>query len=263
MTDPSTGLIRTFEYSSISNNQIQSNHVNFVFEDKQKNIWLGTQKGLYSVNPANNQIKSYFPGKEEDTESSFLAVHQTADRIWFGDHRGILWSFSGRTNKFEKIQLAASTRITDIASVGNSHLIVTTAHAGFFVYSVKNRAFSELKKNNSAALLTNNFISVTVDSYGIAWLETDQPGVCRYRLSDNSVKHFRPKTDAVSRISVLPNFIVYEDVKKRLWINPQGGGFSRYNRQTDMLEYFYNEPGDPTSRFSNIIHSVYSDNKGK
>lgn len=262
VTDPSTGLIRTFEYSSISNNQIQSNHVNFVFEDKQKNIWLGTQKGLYSVNPANNQIKSYFPGKEEDTESSFLAVHQTADRIWFGDHRGILWSFSGRTNKFEKIQLAAGTRITDIASVGNSHLIVTTAHAGFFVYSVKNRAFSEFKKNNSAALLTNNFISVTVDSYGIAWLETDQPGVCRYRLSDNSVKHFRPKTDAVSRISVLPNFIVYEDVKKRLWINPQGGGFSRYNRQTDMLEYFYNEPGDPTSRFSNIIHSVYSDNKG-
>ena len=262
ITNPKDGKISTYEYSTISENKIQSNYVNFVYEDTQKNIWLGTKSGLYTVNSSNNQIKSYFPNNEAEGLNNFTAVHETADRVWFGDHNGVLWSFSVKANTFEKIRLNEGSAITDIDCISSSHLVISTSKAGFFVYDVRRKQLNQFDKTRTNRVASNQFFSVHVDSKGIAWLESDLSGVIRYRLSDNSIKHFRPKTDAVSRVSVLPNFIVYEDVKNRLWINPQGGGLSRYNRKTDELEYFYNEPGVNGNRFSNIIHSVYSDNKG-
>jgi signal transduction histidine kinase/ligand-binding sensor domain-containing protein/DNA-binding response OmpR family regulator len=261
ITDKETGDIKTYQFSTFSENQISDNHVNFVQEDNQKNIWLGTKTALHCISSNNNQIRSYQPETGEEI-NSFHSFLNTADFLWFGDKDGNLWKFSVKSNRFTKIYLGVKTIITDIKLIDNYHLILTTNNAGFFVYNRSNNQISNFNSGNQPTIKTNNFISVKVDSYKTAWLESEQTGVFRYRLSDNSVKYFRPQTDAVSRISVLPNFMVIEDVKKRVWINPQGGGFSLYNRQKDELEYFYNNPGSSSSRFSNVIHSAYTDKEG-
>ncbi|MCE5332768.1 MAG: response regulator [Bacteroidales bacterium] len=261
VTNPETDEIKLFEYSTFSEQQIADNFVNFVHEDEQKNIWLGTNNGLHCINPASNQIKTYQPNSN-GLSNAFYSFYNTRKNIWFGDDNGNVWNFSIKNNRFEHIKLFEKTKVTDISAIDNDHLVFTTNRSGFYVFSLKDRKLTNFNQKNSQLIRTNNFISVKVDSYGLAWLEADQSGVFRYRLKDNSLKNFRLKIDAVNRISVLPNFIIIEDVKKRLWINPQGGGFSRYNRATDELEYFYNEPESPQCRFSNVIHSVYPDRKG-
>ena len=261
VTDPESGEITTYEYSTFSKNQISDNLVNFVQEDQQKNIWLGTNNAIHCINTESNQITTYQPGSNSSA-NSFHSFLSTKSFIWFGDRNGVLWKFSVKSNRFDKIPLGVSSLITDIAAIDQQHLILTTRNFGFYIYNITNGGLTGFNSLNHPAILNNNFISVKIDSYKTAWLESEQVGVFRYRLSDNSVKYFKPQTDAVSRVSVLPNFMVIEDVRKRVWINPQGGGFSYYNRQTDELEYFYNNPASPSSRFSNVIHSVYADRTG-
>ncbi|MEA4850863.1 MAG: two-component regulator propeller domain-containing protein [Paludibacter sp.] len=261
VTNPESEEVKLYEYSTFSEFQIDNNCVNFIHEDGQKNIWLGTNDGLFAINPVSNQIKTYQPNSNANS-NAFFSFYNSKNDIWFGDKNGFVWHFSTTKNSFEIIKLKQATKVTDIEAVGKDHLIFTTNSSGFYVYSLRNKSLINFDKSNTASIKTSKFISVKVDSYGVAWLEAEQTGVFRFRLSDNSLKHFQLKTDAVSRISVLPNFIVFEDINKRLWINPQGGGFSRYNRNTDELEYFYNEPGSAQCRFSNVIHSVFTDKKG-
>ena len=259
-TDPQNFAISISEYTASGTNQILSNTINFIFEDTDKNIWIGNAKGLNSVNPATNQINTYQPNGE-NANAAFLSAFERKERIWFGDDKGFIWIFSRKNNNFEKISVSSSG-ITGISAIGENNMLFTTNGNGIFIYNISSGTFTNFNSNNIPEIRNNNFLSVEVDSYNVAWLEGEQEGVFRYRLSDNSLKYFKPRTDEVSRISILPNFMVIEDVNKKLWINPQGGGFSLYNRKADQLEYFYNEPFSSFSRFSNIIHSGYSDRKG-
>lgn len=260
ITNPETFEVTIVEYSAYGTNHIQSNSVNFIFEDADNNIWIGTAKGLSNVNTETNQINAYQPNGT-NKNAAFLSAYERKERIWFGDDKGIIWIFSKKNNNFEKLQVCNSG-ITDISALNENNMIFTTSESGIFIYNTARKTFTNFNSSNTASIRNNNFISVEVDSYNVAWLESEQEGVFRYRLSDNTLKYFKPRTDEVSRISILPNFMVIEDINKKLWINPQGGGFSLYNRNTDQLEYFYNEPFSPESRFSNIIHSGYSDRKG-
>ena len=261
INDTKKSEVKVIEYSTFSQNQIFGNTIHFIFEDSKKNIWIGTEKGLQSINPQSNLIKTYQPNGK-DASNAFISVFETKDYLCLGDDNGNVWMYSNTSNDFKKLNLNYKTNITDIDAIDKDNLIVTTDKAGFFIYNFKNSELKNFNILNSPLLQTNNFISIKVDSYKVAWLEAEQTGVFRYRIQDNSLKFFKLRADEVSRISVLPNFMVLEDVNQSLWINPQGGGFSKYNRKSDELEYFYNEPFSQQSRFSNIIHSGYSDRNG-
>lgn len=261
ITDPETYELNIVEYSTHSENTIIDNHINFIFEDQQKTIWLGTNNGLQVINPLSGKIKTYQPNQENEN-NAFYSIAETDNIIWIGDKEGSVWKYIKKENTFNRVRLYPNARITDIEALDADHLIFTTDIAGFYIYTIGSQTVKNFNAQNTSSISSNRFLSVKVDSYGIAWLEPDQHGVFRYRLSDNSLKLYQPKIDNVNERSLLPNFIVHEDINKNLWINPQGGGFSRYNRQKDLLEYFYNEPGSPGSRFSNVIHAMHTDKAG-
>ncbi len=261
ITDPKTFGIEVIEYSTFSENTIDNNNINFVYEDFDNNIWLGTETGLYNVNPGSKQIIKYQPDNRKP-DIAFYSVDETKEDIWFGDGNGSVWRFSKAENKFERIHLHDNVKVSDIEVINNMQIVITTYGAGFYIYSPGERNFKNFNKRNTPLIQSDNFMSVEVDSYGIAWFESEQQGVFRYCSTDNSLKYFQPKVDNVNERSLLPNFIVFEDVNNRLWINPQGGGFSRYNREKDELEYFYNEPGSLSCHFSNVIHSMFVDKAG-
>lgn len=261
ITDPLTDEISIIEYSTFSEQKLISNRINFILEDKEKNIWLGTDKGLQSINTRTNQLRTLQPN-EQITSNAFHSGLETETKLIFGDDNGNAWLFDKAENKFDRLQLKNASTVTDIKAINSENILFSTLQGGFFVYNLRKKQLRNFSKSNHPQIRTNRFQSVMVDSYQIAWLESDLDGVFRYRLSDNSVRHFQPVTDAVSRVSVLPNFFIVEDINKKLWINPQGGGFSLYNREKDELEYFYNNPFDPKHSLSNVIHSAYADRFG-
>ncbi len=248
------------EYNTHSKFPLKSDRVNFIKKDKENNVWAGTDIGIHCIK-ANNEIRFYQPDPVKP-ENNFSAAYIGNDEIWFGTDNGMLWRYSDADSRFERIALQTESRITDLEMIDKRYLIATTTNAGFYVYDIRKSELTNFSSANESSITSDHFSLVAADSYGIAWLISEQLGIFRFNPKTNSLKHFRPKVDAVHSASLMPNHILFEDVNRRLWINPQGGGFSYYNREEDRLEYFFNEPESANCRFSNVIHTAYSDNKG-
>jgi len=86
------------------------------------------------------------------------------------------------------------------------------------------------------------------------------------------VVHFNPITGILKREQIRveptaadrsrPSFHIHEDTNGYLWVHPYGGGFSFYDRKEQCLVPFYDELGSSDWRFSNKIHSTFSDKQG-
>ena len=84
--------------------------------------------------------------------------------------------------------------------------------------------------------------------------------------------HFNPITGILKREQIRveptaadrsrPSFHIHEDTNGYLWVHPYGGGFSFYDRKEQCLVPFYDELGSSDWRFSNKIHSTFSDKQG-
>lgn len=254
------GNLNIMEYNTRSEHPLQSDHVNFIEKDKENNVWAGTETGIHCIKD-NGEIRFYQPNTIK-TENNFCAACISNDEIWFGTANGMLWRYSDADLHFERISLHNESYITDLEIIDKRYLIATTSNAGFYMYDIQKSELTNYSTANESCITSNKFSLISSDSYGIAWLVSDQLGIFRFNPKTASLKHFQPKVDAVHSSSLMPNHIFFEDINHRLWVNPQGGGFSYYNRDEDKLEYFYNEPESPDCRFSNVIHTAYSDNKG-
>ena len=256
-SNPENGLMQITQYGPGEEHGLTNDTVHFVIQDARGTIWVGTEHGLNSIDK-NKNVKSYFPNLEKH-KNSFLVAKQTENHIWLGSKDGVLWRYSYADEKFERIFLGKETQITDIAIIHNRYIIATTQNEGFFVYDTNSQQIKNFSTHNTSAITSNNIFTVTVDSYGVAWFEGEQSGIIRYIPETASLKHFQPKVDAVHKESVQRNLVIFEDTNNKLWINPQGGGFSYYDREADELKPFFNEPGSEDCRFSNVIHTAFAD----
>ena len=86
------------------------------------------------------------------------------------------------------------------------------------------------------------------------------------------VCHFNPLTEVFKQEKMqveprgadrsYPSFHICEDLNGNLWVHPQGGGLSWYDREANRLLPFYNDPDSPDWHFSNKLHSMLSDKQG-
>lgn len=90
-----------------------------------------------------------------------------------------------------------------------------------------------------------------VDKFGVVWYSDLENGVCRYMPSTNNTKRFLhnvPAPEYDSRGSM------FRDAAGHLWIRMNHGGYGYYNRETDEIEYFHNDPTNPWN-LSNTVNA--------
>ena len=96
--------------------------------------------------------------------------------------------------------------------------------------------------------------SMYIDQHGIIWMADNQAGISRCR--EGHWKRFTPPVDHRIGHQLRRHMIVLEDSTGNVWVNPTGGGFSRYNFEKDELEW------PLAGRISNMIHAAYLDRQG-
>lgn len=89
------------------------------------------------------------------------------------------------------------------------------------------------------------------DSKGLLWITTPEAGITRYNPERDDCKHFEQKPYTVSyNVDTLPRIV---EAGGRLWIKMNQYGFGYYDRETDCVEPFYNDPSRPECLMTNAV----------
>ena len=237
-----------------------------VYQDANQNEWMLTDNGLGMLRNGNSVPTNFFVETKErfsDPKQGFYSIVETPEEIWFGSDRGRVWRYLKSTDQFELLEFPTHGRFTSINIIEPGQLVLTTDTDGFFTYDTGQKKRMHYSPMVYKELSDAPILSAYVDRADEVWFEQEIPG---------TVTHFNPHRQTLKRETVRveptaadrsrPSFHVHEDANGFLWVHPYGGGFSFFDREKNQLMPFYNELGSEDWRFSNKIHSSFSDNQG-
>ena len=264
-THPGTFQLSTEMYAAPRSNGSMNGMVNDVFLDTQNQEWLLTTEGLLKV--GGEESVAYFShiGKRSgERKQAFYAACCANDTIYFTSDRGRIWCYSMKDEIFRLWELPVQGKVIAVNELGNNELLVTTKHRGLVLHSQVTGKDKVLNSASVPGFPTDAIRSVFVDSKQVAWFEmADWGKTFRYNPLSNDIKVFQMKVEERGVSSSYPPFHVCEDtLNHHLWVHPQGGGLSWYDRENDELVPFYNDPLQPSWRFYNKIHSMLVDRQG-
>ncbi len=240
------------QFFSRGNNTITNNTVTFVIHDSEKNIWIGTSKGLNLINQQENESKiQHF--LIDYTVSKGVSVGKY---VWFGTKNEGIFIYNQITGAFEHINVPSEmlrTTITHFEVLKNGNILVGTDSEGCFVYDYKENFF---RKISTCHLSIRNFFQ---DKYGIVWIASQGYGVDKYDYKTDQINHFELSPRNMQSLIDDERLRFYEDHESTLWISCHGGGLARYKRGEDSFTYYRYNPEDPKSIGSNFIQMIIQD----
>ena len=261
-TDPETLELSTRWYSEKSGT-FTSGRIFDVFEDRSGSVWLLSDNGLGRVAPGEVEPVTYFTESDREEPSHgqlFFCGEELDEEIFWGSNRGRVWRYRKADGTFRLLQLPVVADVVSIHRLEGQEMLLATDTAGFFVY---NLLTGESEHYGASNLPAAPVVSTYVDSGKEVWFEQEVEG---------TVAHFNPYTRRlkIEVVSVEPTttdrsrpaFHIHEDIHGTVWVHPYGGGFSRFDREANCLRPFYNSLTDGRWRFSNKIHSAFSDRQG-
>jgi len=236
-----------------SHRTLPGNIVRNIFQDKEQNTWFLTLDGL-SCNEPNGKSVLYFD------KQPFYSYIENDKRIMFGSE-GKTYQYEKRSKTFKTINLPGQVVITNLANFNPNYYLFATQGKGFFTYDVLQEKLQQFSKEKFPEMRSNDIQNVYIDRAGDAWLGIKSQGVL----------HFTPQTNKIAFIEsnlnegqvTNPNFLIFEDEKDLLWVQPYYGFFSWYDRVNNRLIPFYNAYNeDINTVFSYGVNHVLSDSQG-
>ncbi|KJD34748.1 hypothetical protein PK35_03095 [Tamlana nanhaiensis] len=234
-------------------NGIKNIKVHFVFEDLNKNIWIGTEKGLINLNSSDDKanIKVHYPN------INFISYNIFNNQIWLGTKRQGVFNFSKEKNSFSPSKFL-NTKLGFNSVLSINQYDSETLLLGLENVLVKFNLVSH-KVTKVHHKLFNGISRFYNDSFKNTWLIAQKRGVFKYDINNNKVTYYDLNAPEREFLGGSDKVVILEDSNKNLWLGVHSGGLFLYNReQNEFKNYSYNEEKQG-GLSSDIILSLYED----
>ncbi|MBN2520110.1 MAG: hypothetical protein JXB17_06380 [Bacteroidales bacterium] len=205
---------------------VSDNTITFIYEDKLKDIWLGTFNGginYFTKRNKNFNIVSVIPYTENSIQSNHVnAFFEDDDFLWIGTEGGL-----DRYDKSNKI----------------------FSHFNFDV-------------NNPSSIGGNAIYSIFNDSDNNLWFGAWSGGISLFQPNTQTFKRYLPDNNP-NTISNANVFSICEDNHGNLWIATLGGGLNKYNYLSGLFKSYQHSEEDKKSIFTNSLNTLIYTSKGK
>lgn len=263
-TNPDDLTLTPTSYAVGNENGGDRTRVMDVYLDPKGQEWLLTKNGLLKIKE--EQSTSYFAQSEKRKGSSSQAFYSACcmnDTVYFASDKGRVWCYSLRDDIFKLWEIPLEDKIVSIKQL-NNELLIATETQGVLLHNPFTGNNQLFGRKNVPGFPADAIHSVFVDSKHVAWFEmTDWGKVMRYDSDKKDFKIFQKNVEPQGADRSYPAFHICEDtINGNLWVHPQGGGLSWYDRVADELIPFYNDPLSSTWKFSNKLHSMLVDKQG-
>lgn len=224
-------------------------------EDARGQIWL-TAPGaarLYQLAGPGEKL-SFLKAFSLDGEKVLCSL-KTQEGLALGTEEGSLWLWRGEGELLQKVSLPGQPALGHLSSNHQGQLYAATRGQGVWVVDVATGRLMQHFPLRGNGMVLKTF----PDSGGRLWVETNRAGVFKIDLDKGEVKHFLQQLVVPEDLRSEAQMGIVEDARGRVWTTLKGGGFGCYLPEEDRLAWFFNQPGEPDSRFSNFVHCFYID----
>lgn len=238
------------------NQYLLNDTIHFVTEDVDKNIWVGTEKGLTKVsqnNDGNYIINNYLEG------NSIRSFYQTQEGIWFGTFRNGLSFYSFKKNAFQPLPISITSAINNkailvINSIDNNRFILGSTDA---IYDL-NLQKSTIRKHFHSTIRTVE--NIYKDSKNNYWISAQNRGIYRFNSDEEQLEYYDLNANTRSFLGDADKQIFFEDSYHNLWVGIYGGGIFLYDNDKNQFEQFTYSDSHYMGLSSNQVLSLFEDN---
>lgn len=208
------------ELIKVGEQGLRSGRVWYVWGDKKGREWILTEKGTTIYN-------HHF-----STPLPFKWVREVGENIFLATTDGKLAVFDER-DKLVKIPMPEGvTRINQLKNTGYQLLIAT--NLGLVIYNPRNFR-TRLINVQSPSQPMAEVKKIYIDDFGMVWVFTDGMGVTLVNpKTGGKAWLFADQPDPADRTES-DNFFITQDENHTLWIVPNGGTFSYFDRKAGKL----------------------------
>jgi signal transduction histidine kinase/ligand-binding sensor domain-containing protein/DNA-binding response OmpR family regulator len=191
--------------------------VNVFYVDKNNKLWIGTQSGLYVLDPVTEEYQLYLHSKSDrfslPNNSVWVITGDSHQNVWIGTYAGGLCY----VNLNEELQFKT---YTPFESPLNHNLVSSFADDG-------------------------NLLWIGTEGGGLNCLDKSAGTFTFYKHdnSGNSLSYNNIKSLAL-------------DSRKKLWISMYRGGLDCFDTRTKKIQHFLNKPGDKESLYNNNLRKI-------
>ena len=214
----------------------------FVATTGARNVWIGTDRGLFVYNPDSDALRQHLKGDDQHGINNNEVRCFFADRqqgIWLGTYGGGINYHSAYNTKFDhfshelnETRSSSENIVSGFATDGAGKLWIATWGDGLKFYDAQRQRHASYHFANGR-FGNEVFRSVTVYEGGL-WAATNNNGLVRVDLERDTYRHFT--TDNGGLASNTP-YCTHAGLGD-LWVGLGGGaeGLQRYVPRSDDLE---------------------------
>ena len=197
------------------NNNLPNDNITSIYLDKDKLLWLGTEKnGVYTFDPVNKKAIKYFRS-EDILENAISSIDGFGENIFIGTHNGLIV-----INKDKKTQTILTTNdglphnfINCIVTDLQSNVWIATQTN--FICKYDGNTIQKIKISKNDDLLKVN--SLCFDNRGQLWLATYGNGV--YEKKDTTFLNYSSEQGLLSDYC----YSIRSDETGTIWVGHRQG----------------------------------------
>lgn len=240
-----------------SSNGLGNDFIYSIRQLNNKNILIGTENGLYSLNPTTNEVSDYNSLLKKDQISTVLSLLEDSQgRIWIGSYGQGIIVYDPKTKKETKL-LSENNKIGTILELiedSNGTIWAGTFEAGLF--AINPNTF-EFKRYGSVNGLTSDGVNCIYENKDdkTLMLGTDGGGLCILDFTTNKDKPLVSIFKHIdNRNSISSNSInnIYKDKNGIFWI-ATSNGLNQFDLKKKNFTVYTEKDGLPNSYIYDVI----------
>ena len=246
-----------------------------LLEDRNKNVWWGTDHGLYVINEETSEVK--FFGVAEEAEKGIVqefvgALYQDSQgNIWIGTDVGVSVLRAEYANRifdpgirveFEHIDTKERI-LTFRENRRDKKMWVGVFDNGLLSYDMG--AVEDPEKRTPEFILAGN-PEYEIDKINVAYIHLDgtivwigtQEGLIKMDLRTKGIKRFKYQQGNLNSVSHNKVYCIHPGEDNILWLATYGGGINKFDTVKETFKYYTTKDG----LLNNVVYSVLRDEEG-
>ncbi|WP_109436351.1 two-component regulator propeller domain-containing protein [Aquimarina sp. AU119] len=269
MLAPTLNNIETYKRDENNQNSLDFSSIRSIYEDTDKNIWIGGYGGLDLIDVKSGKLQHYADDFTTYSKMVGMDVYEiyndpniSKDILWISIHGKGLFLLDKHQKKFTrypKYLYGNSNFIFDIVPENKNKLWIGTSN-GLYIVDITHKSSKVFRTDaqNPYSIPSNKINTIYKDRKGVFWVGTEGHGFAKFDKRTEKFIRYKERSDKKNRINSYFIYSFYEDKKGNFWIATNGGGLNLFDRDKESFKHYTVKDGLP----NNVVYGILEDKRG-